>query len=416
MPPLAPGARRRSSETFRTKPNTRLASHALIAAALIAAPTVSARQPDAADELLPSLDPALRVVAVEVLDRSPHLEVDRARRDALRLGIHRAGALPDPMASATAFALSPETRVGPQRLTLGARQRLPSPARRELARDRARLDTDRATTAIAERRLSLLLRVRELWIEIAFLDEQMAILDDQRRHLALHEEAARARYGTGTGPASGPIRLQAEITRLQSERLGVEDRRAVLIAELAALRDRSAIDAELAIRPTLADPPAGLLDDILPISVDALVDRALDRRPEMAQAELARRGATIGVAVAETSGKPDVEVGLMWTAVEPRDDLAGRLDPPDGNGDDILAFTVGVNVPLHRDRRAAELAEAVAHEVVAGSAAHAVAVDLRRQVETLAARLPIEARQLALLRDVLLVQAHEAVDSAIAGD
>ena len=406
-----PGAPRRDAPAAgRT-----LATAALLASIfLIPGPAWSADDP--AGELLRSLDPELAVVAGDALDRAPTLAVARAELDVLGHGPELARALPDPMVSATLFALPPETRVGPQRLSIGARQRVPWPERRRLAGRRAELATERAAAELVRHRLGVLLRVRELWIEIAFLDEQAAILDDQRRHLELHEEAARARYAAGTGPASGPVRLQAETTRLATRRAGVDDRRAVLVAELAALRDRSALDpASSTIQPRLPDPPPEALDAILPTSIDDLVEHALDRRPEMARVELERQSAAVGVAVAELADKPDFDLGVAWTMVERRDDSAGRANPPEGDGDDILALTAGVNVPIDRSRRRAELAAATARETAIGSRAHAVAVELRRRVEALSARAPIEARQLGLLRDVLRIQADEAVDAATAG-
>lgn len=386
----------------------------LLASTLSPLPAV-ADPSDPADDIVRSLDPALRAVVDDVLERSPELAVSRARIDALGHVPAQAGALPDPMASATAFALPPETRVGPQRLSLGARQRIPWPERRRLATERAELDVERAEAGLAAERLRLVTRVRELWAELAFLDAQAEILDDQRRHLELHEEAARARYAAGTGPASGPIRLQAETTRLQTERLAIEDRRAGLLAELSALRDRSYAEPAGDLEPSLDDPSAEDLESPLATPVAALVDRAFERRPEMTAANLGRDLATVGVAVAETSDKPDFELGVAWTFVEPREDSAGRMNPPEGNGDDVLAITAGVNLPIRRAWREAQVAEAAAREVGAGAEVRATAVSIRRKVEELAARLPIEARQLALLRDVLLVQAREAVDSAIAG-
>lgn len=368
--------------------------------------------PSAAEQLLARLaDPELRQVALEVLERHPELEALERRARARGYRAVQAGGLPDPTVAVRFFALPPETRVGPQRFSLDARQRLPWPAERRLGAQAAQLDAERLRFQREALELRLLTRVRELWIELAFAHEQDGILADQRHHLVAHEESARAKYASGRGSATGPIGLHAEISRLDHQRLAVAEQIAVLEAELASLRDHWG-DA-VPFQPELASlaRPAGALETRL----DALVERALRQRPEMAMHAVDRRQAELATERARLDRRPDLALGVAFTAVERRDDEAGRSLPPEGNGDDILALTATLDVPLWGRPYDAALAEATEDEARVGAETRTTALGIRRRVAELLSRLPLEDRQLGLLEGTLAVQATEAVRQATAG-
>lgn len=383
-----------------------------------ASPADSASTEDAspATRIVRSLDDdGLRAYLAEVLERNPDLAARHARIRALAELPAQAAALPDPMLQASLFALPPETRVGPQRLQVGVQQRLPDGRRRQLRSDDAELTADAAEAELRAAELTKITEGRELWLELAFAQRLEGILRQERHHLERHEEAARARYAAGTGLAQGPIKIQAELTRIDAEILAVESRRHSLLARLDALRDR--FGAPLA--------PAHLPD------VDAAVDRlvrspgdaedlevvvavALARRPEVQAAARQQDRARVGEDLAERNRRPDFTVGVAWTLVEPRDDAAGRANPPEDDGRDVLALTGGMTLPLWRAPREAELREALARTSAADAEQRRVAADVRRQVTDLLHRLPLDHRQLTLLRDVLERQAEEAVSSAVA--
>ena len=70
-------------------------------------------------------EPEMRRLADEILERNPAVAAASARARAAALEAPRVGALPDPVASLTAFIASPETRTGPQLASLGVSQGLP---------------------------------------------------------------------------------------------------------------------------------------------------------------------------------------------------------------------------------------------------------------------------------------------------
>ncbi len=380
-------------------------------AALLLAPSGFAREPEtpansagAAGELHESLSgEALSRIAGEVLVRNPEIARARQRAAAAAARAPQVKALPDPEASLTLFALPPETRVGPQRLSAAIRQKLPWFGKLAL-KEQAALFAAAATRADVETiRLDLLTEARRLGYELGFLDRHEAILAAERGALVRYEKAAQARYAAGIGLQQEIVRIQAQITRTDTRLLDISERRFALRAALNALRDRP------------ADEPIGVLE--LPESREPALDpaalrrEATMRRPELAAADarIAAGGALIELA--EKNFRPDVTLGLSYTAVGSRDDGPGRLNPPPDNGDDILAFSGSLNLPVRRRKLEAGVEEAQATRWAAEEDKRRILAQIEGSIGDLTARMPLLFRHLQLLETVLLKQAREALRS-----
>ena len=352
-------------------------------------------------------DAALSTIVREVLDRNPDLAAARARARAAALGAPQARALPDPTVGVTAFLAPPETRVGPQRIMVAAAQRLPGFGKLELAEQAAVLEAAALDAEVEARRLALVTEIRRLWYELAFLQQEREITEEFRHHLLQHEEIARTRYATGIGLGQGVVKLQAEITRVDSQLLSIDDRKSALAARLARLSDRP--EGELPLDAGLPElgavaPDRGSLERL-----------ALERRPELraTASRIARAG--VMEQLAERRFRPDFSVGLSYTLVEPRQDRPGRAQPPQGNGNDIFGVQGGVTLPVRRGKLRAGLEQAHELRRAADESERGVRAGIAAELDELAGRIPLAWRQLRLLEDVLIVQAEEALDSARAG-
>lgn len=354
-------------------------------------------------------EPAFRELARDILKRNPGVAAAEARARAAAQRAPQAKALPDPVASLAVFLETPETRTGPQRLSAGIFQGLPWTGKLAL-KEQAALHAAAALEAEVEaRRLTLVTEARRLYYEISFLDRYREISEEFRVHLVQHEEIARARYSTGTGTGQGVVKLQAEITRVENKLLDIETRRVSLVAQLNALRDRAARVA-VPVPPSLLSEPAEVQLD-----PDALIQTALRFRPELAAADarIARTEALIRLA--EKGYRPDFKVGLTYTAVDPRDDMPGRLQPPEGNGDDILAIQGGITLPIWRKKLTAGVEEAIELQTGAEEAKRDLIADIEAAIGDLTQRVPLSWRRLRLVEDLLIVQAEEAAGSALSG-
>jgi outer membrane protein TolC len=335
-----------------------------------------------ADALIASLEPPIAELATEVLSRNPDLARLRSVAMAAAARAPQVRSLPDPMASLTAFLLTPETRVGPQQATATLSQRFPWFGKLAL-RERAALYRSAAARAEVEaRRLTLVTET-----------------------LVHYEEVARGRYASGVGLEQAVVKLQAEISKDDLRLLEIGHRRAGLVAALAALRDRDP-DAPLPLFEPAAGPTLPELD------LDRWSQEARSRRPEMIRARALVAAARAGGELAQKEYKPDFTLGLGYTLVGRREDGPGRVQPPPGNGDDIVGVTLGVNLPVRRRRLVAGLAEAAAREGAADEMLRAVEAGIDQVLGELAARLPLTDDQLQLFDRLLITQAEEALRSA----
>jgi len=397
-----PGARRRT-------PLPRWAALGLtLCAAGVALPQeVAPGDPPAgvAGELQRSLaDDTLHALTAEVLERNPAVARARRRATAAALRAPQVKALPDPEASLAVFLLPPETRVGPQRFSAAVVQRFPWFGKLDLRQQAALHAAARAEAETQAVRLGLVTETRRLFYELSFLGEHAAIVAEEREHLLRHEEVARARYSAGMGLQQEVLKIQADITRAETRLVEIEARRRSVLAAVNTLRDRPA-DREILgyalPRPRPHVPP-----------LEELRERARGRRPELAAAgcEIARR--EVLVELAGKDFKPDFKVGVAYTAVGRRDDEAGRLAPPPGNGDDVLAFSVGARLPVWKRKLEAGLEAALAEQSAAEEHRRQILAEIEGALGDAAARLPLLYRQWTLFEDVLLAQAEEALSSS----
>lgn len=358
-----------------------------------------------ADALLASIrSPSLRSLVAEALERNPGIARARRLAAAAAARAPQARALPDPTAALSLFVLPVETRAGAQRLSASVQQRLPWFGKLALREQVALYAAAAARAEVETVRLDTLNEARRLGHELAFLDAYERIVKTERGSLVRYEKAAQGRYAAGIGAQQEIVRIQAQITRVDTRLLEILERRAHLQADLNRLRDRP------------ADTPIGVLDPNDPAEPrfdrSALRTAALVHRPEVAAADAKIAAGTTRSAIANKAFRPDITLGLSYTAVERRDDAAARADRPADDGDDIFALTGALNLPVRKRRLEAGLQEAQALRWAAEEEKRAVLAEIEGAIGDLVARMPLLAQHLSLLEDVLYKQAREALRSA----
>lgn len=398
-----------------------LATAALLAAPALGQPTESDPGPSStdgattsapivspADRILEAqVDPQLKALVAETLERNPG--VARVVAEA-RAAEHRASSvrsLPDPVVGITAFLKSPETRTGPQILTLNLLQSLPWLSKYDLE-EQANLLNATALWADAEaQRLDLVTEVRRLYYELAFLARHKEVTEDFLDHLRQHEEISQSRYATGIGASQDVIKIQAEITLAENLLLDIDQRRIDLEATINDLRDRPA--------STVILPPALPRGEDVVLDYGELKESATRTRPEVTAADARIVATETRVKRAEKAFRPDFKVGFTYTFVDPREDRAGVIAPPEGNGDDIFGIQGGISVPIWRQSSRAGVEEASALELSAREAKRDVLAGIESAIGDLLQRIPLTWQQLRLLEDILILQAEESVQSAESG-
>lgn len=366
-------------------------------------PGAAPAESGAAEVLLAGLDGERRLLLDEVVERNPDIARAKAAAEAAALRAPQVRALPDPMLGTMLFVLPPETRVGPQRLSLSFQQSIPWLAKLDLRERQAVLTALMAAQEVERRGIEVVTEGRRLLDELWFVDRQHQIASEEQEHLVRHEEAARARYTAGKGLQQAVIKIQSEITRSERRLLELAARRRSLEASFNALRDEPAATPIPAMAP--AEPEPGIFDS------ESLLRRALTDRPEMRRAALDIERHRLLEELALLDFKPDFNVGLTYTLVEGRDDPAGRANPPPDDGDDILALSGSLRLPRRKPRVAAQ-EEAAARRRAAEAGQRSLEASITAKVGDLYSRIPLLYDEWRLLSSVLLAQAEEALRSA----
>ncbi len=348
-------------------------------------------------------DPWLADLLDEILGLNPELAALKAGAQALDMRPEQAGSLPDPQASITGYLRTPETRVGPVKGKASLSQRFPWFGRRELRAEAEAHAASAAWKRYEARRLELFTDARVLVFEIAFLDQFSVLTHIDGATLSHFEELARARYSSGVGLQQDAIRIQAEITRVETKLLDIAERRASLVASLNALRNRT----EHAEIPSLDLPGRPRVD----LDIRTLQMTATRRRPEVAAATAEMARTAVRVDLARTENRPDVTFALTYSVVDRRSDPAALLMPPEDDGMDAFGLTVGFNLPIRRKRISAGVNEALEHQTSAEELRRDAVNRIQRDVEDLTTRIPLIHNQLDLLDKVLVRQSEESLRS-----
>jgi len=381
------------------------AAGVVLVACLVAADTEGPEGLTAADGIVASVtDVKLRLLLEEVLARNPRLARLKAEAAAVDQRTPQVKALPDPTATLTWFVMPPQTRVGPQRAAVNLTQKLPWFGTLKLDEQATLWDAVASRATLEAAKVKVLTEVRTDYHELQFLRVESLVVGDDRATLEHYGELALARYASGVGLDQAVIKIQAEITRTETRLLNLAARRATVVARLNALRDRpqatAVVVAESGRRQKVA------------LDLGELRRRALDGRPEIAAANGMVEAAASRVESSKKAYSPNVVVGLNYGYVSRRDDEAGRLNPPENNGQDILGLTGGVSVPLWRSSLEAGVEERVQNQLAAEEGRREATAAIDGELGDLVHRLPLLAEQVSLYDDVLIVQASQSLRSA----
>jgi len=282
----------------------------------------------------PAVDAGLDDLRAFAAVNSPAVAAARNRWRAAAAAADGAGALPDPRLGIGWMLAPVETRVGPQRQSLGISQTLPWFGTLGL---RKREASGAVTVAAAEvRRASFAAAaaVARSWWELTWLGEAERVAS---RHLDLMiavEVSARAGYAVGKTDYADILRAQMELGNLENRLADLRERRKPLTARINAVMGRPAAAALSIpqIRPDAAPlPDAELLRGLM-----------LQRNPELGA--LAGRDESLAAAagLAAKKGWPDLTVGLDWIRT-------GRSETPVvDSGQDPVVARLSFSLPLWR--------------------------------------------------------------------
>jgi outer membrane protein, heavy metal efflux system len=371
---------------------------AAAASLLFSLPDVARAQAAPAPEPLPS-DPVLARLIKETLDVRPELKQAEATVRAEQQRVPQAGALPDPVLSLgiqnDGFD---EIMIGEMETSfweIGLSQGIPWPGKRGLRTDVARLSARQVDANTERVRLTTEAEVRRAYVDLLLARDRLALLDQLDAIWARSAGIARTRYESGQGAQSDVLRTQLEVNRLRQRRWAL------------AAQEKSSVQTLNRLRAHPLDEPIATAASIRTLGVpqlpplEAAIDDAIARSPELAAARLGVRRSSAQLDLARRERFPDfsVSAGIM-----PR----GGLDP-------MWQAGIAVNLPIWSYRKQNRAVE----ENEARQAAESASADTTEQV----LRLRVADRHVALATALdtvqlyasgLLVQSKATMESTLA--
>jgi outer membrane protein TolC len=109
---------------------------------------------------------------------------------------------------------------------------------------------------------------------------------------------------------------------------------------------------------------------------------------------------------------PNLMLGVSYGFVGRREDEAGRLVPPQDNGQDTLGVTAGLSLPIWQAKRDAGVEGATSNKLAAEASVREVTAGIDGDLGNLVQRIPLLEDQVELYDGVLIVQARESLQSA----
>ena len=309
-------------------------------------------------------------------------------------------ALPEPRLDFRYYLNAIETRVGPQRYSVGITQPLPWFGKLQLQGVAA----SQAALAAAERvgnvRNQVIAEVASAWFELYYLGRSLAIVEANRDLLVNMEQVARARYGTGSADHADIVRAQVELGKLEDQLARLDDKRAPMSARLNALLNRHVM---------VAGPwPESIPVFAITHSDDAILRLITENNPQLKSIQLATAAALTRKKRAELDFFPDFAVGLDYIATDDARQ-AGVRD----SGQDALAARLSVSLPIRRTKYRAAVREADARIATSRASLDTAHADLQASAISSLFKLRDAERQIELYRSILIPKAEEALAATL---
>lgn len=340
----------------------------------------------------------------EALDRNPGIRQSFALYRAALQKMPQVSSLPDPMLSLTQYIRSPETRVGPQTTSFTLSQKLPWFGKLSDMEKIAAKEAAVSRYLHEAKKADVVRKVKIAYYGLGYIDRAVAITGDDISVLQHYETLSRARYEQGVGLQQAVVKLQAEITRDQNRLEELRQQRVDLEAVLNSLRDL---------------PPATPVGNVTPgakpeikMNLEELYQVGRDNRPEIQAALLQIEKNEKRIDLAEKDYWPDVTIGAGFTNVIGRNDPAGLMNPPDQNGKNIYGVTVGINIPVHRSKYDAAVAQATEEKIASREGYRDVVNSMNASIRSIAFGAETLDRQIALFENTLIPQAEQALKSS----
>jgi len=344
-------------------------------------------------EGLASLDRIAFIRAV--LARNPSIETARQGWRAALAEYPQATAFPDPMVEYSFAPLSIGSDDVSFGQVVGLSQRFPWPGKLALEGEVALAEAEAARESYESTRQRLALMASMLFDQYYAVARTLELNEEHRRLAEDIKAVAEAQYEAGRASQQEPLQAEVELSHVIHQRVVLESRRAVIVAQMNGLLHR---------RPNQSLPPPEQIDPGAHEveTSEALYEQARHNRPELRASASQIRGRESAVDLAERQYYPDFGVMTSYNSMWMQPDHQWMVG-------------LSLNIPIQLGARRGAVDQAEARLAQARSRLLSADDEVQVDVERARQRL-IEAHHVVrLYRERLLPAARAQIEAARIG-
>lgn len=337
------------------------------------------------------------------LSQNAGVQAARKRMEAAAMRVPQAASLKDPMLSVTGWPFFPyvsQTAAGRVTTEAMISQELPWFGKLNAQAQAAEAEVDMARAQLAAAELEIIEQVRRSYYQLYFVEQSSRITAQNRKLLADILEIADVRYRTNMTSQQDVLRLQADLSTVDSDLVRLQQELYSARADLAQL---------LHVSPETPFQTIGeLVDENIPQDLDRLYMQAVSARPELHEQLAAIERDRRRVDRARLDYFPDLTVGALWGAM-----TTDRALSPTADGLDMYNLNISGNLPVYRRRIEAGVREAEAQVVASARQYDQVRDQTLRDVKSLFAQANSQREIARLLRESIIPRTEQALEIAI---
>ncbi len=330
------------------------------------------------------------------ISQNPEIQAARKTMESLAHQVPVAASLPDPTLKVTAQPEPVQTAAGQQELIVSANQKFLMFGKLDTKASWAESQTNVARAELAAVELATITKVKQAYYELYYLQQTVAVTEDEQELLVEIREVANTRYKAGRTSQQDVLRADLEVSTIENDLILLRQQLISGQARLARL---------LHIAP---QTPVLALDDLdeeqAPRDLEGLQQQAVADRPELHAQLAALQRDRNAVTLARLDYKPDLTLGLSWI------DVASAGVSPVTNGRDSFLLSAGVNVPLYRKRLDSSVRSAEARVVSTARKYDSLRDGTLEEVTDLFAKARSQEKMLELFSEDILPKARQTLE------
>ena len=328
---------------------------------------------------------------------NPGLEAAYEKWQAAMEKVTPAGTLPDPKMTFAYYINEVETRVGPQKYSVGINQTFPWFGKLDL-KSKAALEMANAEKAKYDaQKLMLISKIKKLYYKYSYLTRSIKITQDNITLVSSFEDVATAKYKGGAGLQNAVIKIQVELGKLDDRLTSLKDSITPVVAKLNSTMNRPS-SASLPV-------PENIPDKKISMDKSELISLLKSYNPNLKILDYMAEKDSYMIGLARKNYYPDFTLGLNYISTDPRYDAN-----PTDNGKDPLVASVSINIPLWRKKYNSIKREALAEQRSVRRSREELENSLIADLEMAIFELRDADRKITLYRDTLLKKAEQNVN------